>query len=188
MCSLGWFQIHRCRIIWNSYRAIVVPIILWLATLSEHRPYTTPCSCFIPCPLSIGSAGRMGHQCTRQRLCHRHRWTINSRILVRFGVPEHDLNVHDMSPCAAAWQEGPGTPWARIRVFIFHCCHDHHRICASIHALWHCRFGGVGGGESDFADVHLCVCFDDGAWFCHVSCNGVAKLSATYRSAYHRRC
>ena len=39
VCSLGWFQIYRCRIIWNSYRVIVVPIILWLATLSEHHPY-----------------------------------------------------------------------------------------------------------------------------------------------------
>jgi hypothetical protein len=39
--SLGWFQIYRCRIIWNSYHVIVVPIILWLTTLSEHHPHTT---------------------------------------------------------------------------------------------------------------------------------------------------
>ncbi|KAF8130301.1 hypothetical protein EV363DRAFT_1450697 [Boletus edulis] len=27
-------MIHRCRIIWNSYRVVVVPIVLWLATLT----------------------------------------------------------------------------------------------------------------------------------------------------------
>ncbi|KAH0828687.1 hypothetical protein J3R83DRAFT_3056 [Lanmaoa asiatica] len=31
-------MIHRCRVIWNSYRVIVIPIILWLATLGEHHP------------------------------------------------------------------------------------------------------------------------------------------------------
>ena len=33
-CSLSClFQIYRCRIIWNSYRVIIIPIILWLVTL-----------------------------------------------------------------------------------------------------------------------------------------------------------
>ncbi|KAF8549278.1 hypothetical protein OG21DRAFT_1421588 [Imleria badia] len=27
-------MIHRCRVIWNSYRAVAVPILLWLATLT----------------------------------------------------------------------------------------------------------------------------------------------------------
>ncbi|KAF8554521.1 hypothetical protein OG21DRAFT_1578175 [Imleria badia] len=48
VCSLGWFQIYRCRIIWNSYRAIVIPIILWLSTLSKYHPHYS---------LSTGRAG-----------------------------------------------------------------------------------------------------------------------------------
>ena len=40
-CLIRWQQIHRCRIIWNSNRVVVVPIILWLATLSEHYSLTT---------------------------------------------------------------------------------------------------------------------------------------------------
>ena len=40
--SFDRFQIYRCRIVWNSYRAIVVPVILWLSTLSEHYSHTTP--------------------------------------------------------------------------------------------------------------------------------------------------
>ena len=42
VCSLGLFQIYRCRIIWNSYRVIVVLVVLWLATLSEYHLHTTP--------------------------------------------------------------------------------------------------------------------------------------------------
>ncbi|KAG6376837.1 hypothetical protein JVT61DRAFT_1863 [Boletus reticuloceps] len=33
VCSFGGFQIYRCRILWDSYLAIVVPVILWLSTL-----------------------------------------------------------------------------------------------------------------------------------------------------------
>ena len=40
--SLDWFQIHRCRIIWNSHRAIAIPIVLWLVTLGEHHPALCP--------------------------------------------------------------------------------------------------------------------------------------------------
>lgn len=39
--SLGWFQIYRCRIIWDSRRVVVVPVVLWLATLGKHHPRTT---------------------------------------------------------------------------------------------------------------------------------------------------
>ena len=42
VCSFGWFQIYRCRIIWNSKRAIIVPIILWLSSLGEHYSRTMP--------------------------------------------------------------------------------------------------------------------------------------------------
>lgn len=28
-------QIYRCRIIWDSYFAIIMPVILWIATLGE---------------------------------------------------------------------------------------------------------------------------------------------------------
>ena len=42
VCSFGCFQIYRCRIIWNSKRAIVVPVLLWLASLGEHHPHTAP--------------------------------------------------------------------------------------------------------------------------------------------------
>lgn len=31
------FQVYRCRIVWDSRRAIIIPSILWLATLGE--PY-----------------------------------------------------------------------------------------------------------------------------------------------------
>ena len=40
--SLGWFQIYRCWIIWNSHRVVIIPIVLWLATLGEHHPHATP--------------------------------------------------------------------------------------------------------------------------------------------------
>lgn len=31
------FQAYRCRIVWGSYRAIIVPTILWIATFGEHH-------------------------------------------------------------------------------------------------------------------------------------------------------
>lgn len=37
---LEWFQTYRCLVIWNSYRAIAAPVLLWLATLSERCPLT----------------------------------------------------------------------------------------------------------------------------------------------------
>jgi hypothetical protein len=39
VCSFRWSQIYRCRIIWNSYRAIVVPAILWLSSLGKHHTH-----------------------------------------------------------------------------------------------------------------------------------------------------
>ena len=58
VCSFDRFQIYRCRIIWNSYRVIVVPIILWLASLGERHTHTPqPCGRFISCPFSLGSLG-----------------------------------------------------------------------------------------------------------------------------------
>lgn len=41
-CLLGWSQIYRCWIIWDSYWVVIAPIILWLTTLGEYRPHTTP--------------------------------------------------------------------------------------------------------------------------------------------------
>ena len=62
VCSLDLFQIYRCRIIWNSYRVVVVPIICgWLPSVSITRTLL-PCDRLISCPPSFGSAGRMDHQ------------------------------------------------------------------------------------------------------------------------------
>ena len=70
--------------------------------------------------------------------------------------------MHDMLPYGAAWQDGPGTTWERIRIFVFLRRHNHHRVCTSIHTLWHLPFGVIGVGESIVGDICLCVLHDDG--------------------------
>ncbi|KAH0828698.1 hypothetical protein J3R83DRAFT_3084 [Lanmaoa asiatica] len=47
-------MIHRCRIIWNSYRVIVIPIILWLAILGEHHLILLPCGFSFHVHLALG--------------------------------------------------------------------------------------------------------------------------------------
>ena len=171
MCSLGWFQIYRCRIIWNSYRAIIVPIILWLSTFGKYHSHITPLWLLHAISTSsLGGPRRLDQQFTRGQLFRWCRFSTRSRILHYLRVSEHHFDVHDMLSYAATWEKGPGTTRAGIRVFILCRRHAHCRVCATVHALWHCFFGVVGRGESDIGGIYFCVHPNDGAWSCQLSC------------------
>ncbi|KAF8837406.1 hypothetical protein BDN67DRAFT_909293 [Paxillus ammoniavirescens] len=55
----GALMIHRCRIVWNSYRAIIVPSILWVATLALGIAVLWV-SCSPGGDIFIGLASRLG--------------------------------------------------------------------------------------------------------------------------------
>lgn len=123
-----------------------------------------PCRFTFPRPPSPGSRGRVGHQYTRKRLLHRYRCSTQSRILVRLGVPQYDLDVHDLLPRHATRKDSSKTPRERVRVPVLRRHRAHRRVGPSVHALWYRIFGGVGGGESDVDSVDLCVFLDDGTF------------------------
>ena len=110
--SYGSFQIHRCRIIWNSYRVIILPIFFWLSTLGERlsiHPTSRSCDRHISCSPSLGNICRLDQQCTRGQLLRWSRFPTRSGILQCLRVPERVVDVHDLLPCGATRTEGPGT-------------------------------------------------------------------------------
>ncbi|KAH0828710.1 hypothetical protein J3R83DRAFT_3116 [Lanmaoa asiatica] len=48
-------MIYRCRVVWNSYRIIVIPLVLWLITLGEyHHPIPLPVMASFYVHLALG--------------------------------------------------------------------------------------------------------------------------------------
>jgi len=135
-------MIYRCRIIWNSNRVIVVPIILWLATLTL--------SALVAWVTSFPGSNFITGVAAQFSLAY---WSVSVFLnttltcMICYRLVWHGRKV----------QEYLGHEHASFYFAVVNHC----RICASIHTLWHCLFGVVWGGESDGFDVHLCVFSDD---------------------------
>ena len=77
----------------------------------------------------------MGQQFTGVQFSNWSLWPHQSRLLVHLGIPEYNLDLHDMLPRIPLWKDGPETSWKRIRVTVFHRRHGRHRVCTSLYTI-----------------------------------------------------
>ncbi|KAF8132479.1 hypothetical protein EV363DRAFT_108745 [Boletus edulis] len=132
-------MIYRCRIIWNMYRAIVVPVILWLATL------------VLGVLVDWTSSSPGGNFFTGE----------SAQLALAYYAVSVFLNtVLTCMICyriLQAWKEGQETFRAGTSIVVLWRRHTRRRVCVPIYALWHCLFGVVGCEQSDFGGARRCV-------------------------------